>query len=187
MRNIIIIAKTLLPVLLLLSILGCDPKDKEYLSLHDPLASWSIREDSTIRNVYLKSKERFDEQKYVENGVVKWHFKSAKDANVSPEIFNYFTMFLETDDDIFKGGTLMKSKNIWIFHNARGRFFEHTYIGEDGLVKWDITSGAEIHISENLYQYIVEFQNKLNDDIKAGIWKAEQRETMIEYTRIAKD
>ena len=182
MKNKIIIIHVLF-----LCVLGCHPNNMEYLNLHDPLASWSIREDSMIRNVYLKSKERFDEQRYVEDGVVKWHFKSAKEANTSPEIFDYFTMFLETDDDIFKGGTLMKSKNIWIFHNARGRFFECTYIGEDGLVKWDITSGAEIHISENLYQYIVEFQDKLNDDIKAGIWKAEQGETMIEYTRIAKD
>ncbi|WP_372755475.1 hypothetical protein [Labilibaculum sp.] len=180
MKNKIVITQAVLCVVMFLCVLGCHNRKVEYLTLHDPLFDWSIREDSTVRSVYLKSKERFDEQRYVENGVVKWHFKSAKDANVSQEIFDYFTMFLETDDDINKGGTLMKSKNIWILHTARGRFIEHMYIGDDGLLKWNITSGAEIHISENLFDYIVQTQIVMNDYIKEGTWKAKQGGIMVE-------
>ena len=89
-------------------------------------------------------------------------------------------------DSIFlriEGDLLREFQDIWenstaysIYVRAVQRLYQHIF-AENGYIKWNITRGREVKISENIFVYITDEWRKDNEKIKTG--KYELRRDLI--------
>lgn len=63
--------------------------------------------------------------------------------------------------------TLMKSENTSDYLEAYKRFTHHVTINK-GKMNWNINSGSDINISENLFKYIINYLNGINKEVDNG-------------------
>lgn len=75
--------------------------------------------------------------------------------------------YLLIEGDLNNPNTLFEINNSKIYLQARSRFEEHVSI-LDGTIQWDVQSGLEINISENIFEYIVMGYENIKDQIILG-------------------
>lgn len=78
------------------------------------------------------------------------------------------SIFLRIEGDLREPQNIWKSDTIYaIYVRAVERMYQHVF-AENGYIRWNITQGREIKISENIFLYITEEWRRDNERIKTG-------------------
>lgn len=84
------------------------------------------------------------------------------------------SIFLQTNGSLYlvENYSIKKNQNILVM--AERRMEKYRYVSE-GRFKWDITSGKDIGISEDLFEYILENWKQENRLVECGLYKIKKK------------